>query len=238
MHSSREFSAVLENRVLAALPAEEHRRLLPHLEMVRLRQGEVLYHVGEAIRYAYFLRGGMASLLSLTGDGKAIEVGMIGNEGLVGVSVVLRSKTAPYETVMQLPGNAMRIRQDVLGAEFNRSGKLQELLLRYSHALLVQIAQSAACNRFHPMRERLCRWLLVSHDRVKTDTISLTQEFLAQMIGAPRSRVTLVAISLQESGLIRYSRGKIVILDRQRLENSSCECYKVVREQTRYFIAA
>lgn len=238
MNSSREFSAVLENRILSALPAEEYRRLLPHLEVVRLRQGEVVYNVGEAIRYAYFLRGGMASLLSVTGDGKTIEVGMIGNEGVVGVSGVLGSKTAPYETVMQLPGNAMRVRQDVLREEFNRGGRLQELLLRYTHALLVQISQSAACNRFHGMQARLCRWLLVSHDRVKTDTIALTQEFLAQMIGAPRNRVTLVAISLQEEGLIRYSRGKITILDRQRLEDSSCECYRVVREQIRYFIAA
>lgn len=146
--------------------------------------------------------------------------------------------TSAYQVAAQLPANAMRIRGDTLRAEFIRSPRLQALVLRYLSGLLVQVSQSATCNRFHTMEQRLCRWLLVSYDRVHTNTFNLTQEFLSQMVGAPRTRVNTVAVRLQQGGLISYSRGKIVILDRKRLEASSCEYYRIVREQVSHFIAA
>lgn len=227
-----------DNHLLAALPREEYSRFAPRLEMVRLPAGRVLCEAGGGIRHLYFLKGGMASLLSLTEDGHSVEVGMIGNEGVVGLPAVLGIDTAPYRVVMQLPANALRIKADALRAEFNRGGRLQKLLLHYTHTLLTQIAQSAACNRYHTMKARLCRWLLVSRDRAHTDTLQLTQEFLSQMIGAPRTRVTLVARDLQRAGLIRYSRGQITILDKRGLEAKSCECYRIVKEQISHFLAA
>ncbi len=238
MSSLKDSRLAFENRLLAALPADEYKRLLPHLEPVRLPQSKIIYRAGESIRHAYFLRGGMASLLSITGDGKTVEVGMIGNEGLVGIPVILRANTSPYQSAVQLTANAMRVSGDALRAEFDRGGRLHDLMLRYLHALLYQVSQSATCNRFHTMEERLCRWLLVSRDRTQTDTLRLTQEFLSQMIGAPRSRVTLVAIRLQQAGLISYSRGRIVIRDRRGLAALSCECYRIVNEQITRFIAA
>jgi CRP-like cAMP-binding protein len=172
----------------------------------------------------------MLSLLSITEEGRTIEVGMIGNEGMTGVPVILRSGKAPYEVMVQLAGNALRIRGDALREAFNRGGTLQDLLLRYTHSLLIQVAQSAACNRFHTVEERLCRWLLVSRDRVQTDTIQLTQEFISHMLGVPRTSVTMIAGALQKEGLIKYSRGKITLLDRRGLEAASCECYRRVQE--------
>ncbi|HEX8499733.1 MAG TPA: Crp/Fnr family transcriptional regulator [Pyrinomonadaceae bacterium] len=238
MLSTKVPAAPFDNHLLAALPREEYARLAPHLELVRLPAGRVLCEVGSVISHVHFLKGGMASLLSLTEDGHSVEVGMIGNEGVVGLPAVLGLGAAPYRVVMQLPGNALRLRADVLRAEFNRKGRLQQLLLHYLHTLLTQVSQSAACNRYHTMKARLCRWLLVSRDRSHSDTLHLTQEFLAQMMGAPRPRVTLVAGDLQRAGLIRYSRGKIFILDRRGLEAMSCECYRIVREQIGHFLAA
>ncbi len=226
------------NHLLAAVPREEYARLAPHLEMVRLPAGSVLCEAGGGIRHVYFLKGGMSSLLSLTEDGHSVEVGMIGNEGVVGLPAILGINAAPYRVVMQLPANALRIRAEVLRQEFDRGGRLQKLLMHYMHTLLTQISQSAACNRYHTMKARLCRWLLVSRDRAHTDTLQLTQEFLSQMIGGPRSRVTLIARDLQKAGLIRYSRGKITILNRRGLEAKSCECYRIVREQISHFLAA
>lgn len=226
------------NGILAALPPLEYARLASHLELIRLPQGKTLYHVGGEIKYAYFLKSGMASLISVTENGAAVEVGMVGNEGVVGLPALMRINASPYQVVMQLPGTGVRIRADILGAEFNRGRQLQDLLLRYMHTLLTQVSQSAACNRFHTMKARLCRWLLVSNDRAQTDTLHLTQEFLSQMIGAPRTRVTMAASDLQRAKFIRYSRGKIQILDRRGLESSSCECYSVVTEEINHFMAA
>jgi CRP-like cAMP-binding protein len=238
MPSLKEPSTLFDNRLLAALPREEYERLSPHLELVRLAPGKILYNAGDIARYAYFPKGGMLSLLSTTEGGRTIEVGMIGNEGMTGIPIILRSEVAPYQVMVQLAGNALRIRGDALRAEFNRGGRLQDLLLRYAHALLIQVAQSAACNRFHTVEERLCRWLLVSRDRVHTDVIHLTQEFLSHMLGVPRTSVTMIAGKLQGQGLIRYSRGKIVILDRPAMEAASCECYRLVREEIKHFFAA
>ncbi|MBA3804974.1 MAG: Crp/Fnr family transcriptional regulator [Acidobacteria bacterium] len=234
----KNLDAIFDNRLLAALPREEYERLSPHLELVRLIPGKILYNVGDAVRYAYFPKGGMVSLLSTTESGRTIEIGMVGNEGMTGIPIILRCDAAPYQVMVQLAGNAQRVKRDALKAEFNRGGRLQELLLRYTHALLTQIAQSAACNRFHTVEARLCRWLLVSRDRVQTDTLHLTQEFLSYMLGVPRTSVTAVARQLQERRLISYRRGKIVILDRTGIEVASCECYRLVREEIKCLLAA
>lgn len=238
MPSLKDAGHTFGNGLLSALPREEYERLSPHLELVRLTAGQILYHAGAAARYAYFPKGGMLSLLATTETGRATEVALIGNEGMAGVPIVLRSGAAPYQIIVQLAGNALRIRAGVLRAEFDRGGRLQDLLLRYAHAVLTQVTQSAACNRFHTVEERLSRWLLVCRDRVHADTIPLTQEFLSYMLGAPRSSVTAVAGALQSKGLIRYSRGKITVLDRSGLEAASCECYRIVRDELKNFLAA
>lgn len=226
----RDHGVTSDNRLLAALPREEYERLSPHLEPVGLTPGKILYNAGEAVRHAYFPKGGLLSLLSITEAGRTIEVGMIGNEGMAGIPIVLRSDLAPYQVMAQLAGDALRIKAGALRAEFNRGGRLQDLLLRYTHSLLIQVGQSAACNRFHTVQERLCRRLLDSRDRVQSDTIQLTQEFLSHMLGAPRTSVTMIAGDLQKKGLVRCGRGRITIIDRARLEAASCECYERVRE--------
>lgn len=238
MISAKDSTFTFENRILAALPREEYERISTNLELVRLTQGKILYDADDVTQYAYFPKGGMVSLISMTEDGRTTEVGMIGNEGIVGIPVVLRVRRAPYQVMVQLPANALRIRGEILREEFNRGGKLQDLLLRYTHTLLTQISQSAACNRFHTVEKRLCRWLLVSRDRVQTDTLHLTQEFLSHMLGVPRTSVTMIAGTLQTDGLISYHRGKITILDRRGLNAASCECYRLVRDEIRHFLAA
>ena len=216
------------NRILEALPREEYARLLPLLSHVRLRQGRVLWEVGEEIRHAYFLTGGMVAMLSVTHDAETVEIGMIGSEGMAGVAAVLRCEAAPYRVLAHLPATALRISIPALRVEFSRGGRLQDLLLRYTHALLTQVAQSTSCHRFHTAEQRLCRWLLTSADRTGCPTLPLTQEFLAQMIGVPRTSVTSAAVKLQGRGLIGYRRGSITLLDRRGLESASCECYRAV----------
>ncbi len=227
-----------ENYLLAALPDEEYQRLAPHLELVRLTPRKILYEPGYNVRYAYFLKSGMVSLLSTTQDGRSVEVAMLGNEGLVGVPIIFGVSRAPYRSMVQLQGNAMRIKAEALHGEFKRGGQLKDLLLYYAHTLVTQIAQSAACNRFHTVEQRLCRWLLVSRDCVQIDTLHLTQEFISHMLGVPRTSVTAIAGILQKEGVIRHSRGKLTILNRQYLEASSCECYRLVRAETRHLTAA
>jgi CRP-like cAMP-binding protein len=227
-----------ENHILAGLTGEEYRRLVPHLESVRLAPGNILYEPDDKVRYAYFLRGGMVSLLSLTQDGKSVEVGMIGNEGFVGAPIIFGVSRAPYRIMVQLQASAVRIRGEALRGEFKRGGQLQDLLLCYAHTLLTQIAQSAMCNRFHTVEERLCRWLLVSRDRVQTDTLLLTQEFISHMLGVPRTSVTAIMSGLRREGIVRRGRGKITILDRRRLEHSSCECYRRVSDEIMQLCAA
>ena len=234
----KEAGPAFGNGLLSALPREEYERLSPHLEVVRLTPGKILYNAGDVVRHAYFPKGGMISLLSITEDGRTVEVGMIGSEGMSGIPIILRCSEAPYQVMVQLAGNALRIRGGALREEFDRGGKLQELLLRYTHSVLVQVAQSAACNRFHTVEQRLCRWLLVSRDLVQTDTLNLTQEFLSHMLGVPRTSVTMIAGTLQNEGLVRYRRGRITILSRKGLEAASCECYRRVREGISNFLVA
>jgi len=220
------------NHILASLPDVEYDRLRANLEHLQLAQGTLLHIAGNHIRSVYFPLSGMISLLSTTQEGKAVEVGMIGNEGVLGISAVLGIHIAPYQSVVQIPCSALRIRADKLKAEFDRGGRLHQLLLSYTHTLLTQISQSVCCNCYHTVEARLCRWLLISHDRAQTDILQLTQEFL------PRTSVTAIAGKLQNAGLIRYKRGKIELLDRQRLEAVSCECYKIIRDEMSNYFAA
>lgn len=227
-----------QNRILAALPSDEYSRLLPDLARVTLPQGKVLWEVGDLTHYAFFLLNGMVSLLSVTEDGSSVEVSMIGSEGIVGVNSILRFNTIPYRGVVQVPASAMRITVDSLGREFARGGRLQDILLRYTHTFLTEISQSASCNRFHTTEERLCRYLLTSGDRARSNSLQLTQEFLSQMIGCPRTSVTATCIRLQKIGIINCRRGKIKIINRHDLETFSCECYGVITEAiNRYMVA-
>ena len=230
MHTPTMFP--LNNRLLAALPRQELERLLPRLTRVHFAKGRLLYHAGDAVRHAYFPTSGMCSLLATTVGGAPLEVGIVGADGLVGLSAVLRAGVTHCQVIAQLPTDALRVSAEALRAEFDRGGRLQDLLLRYTHTQLAQLAQTALCNRFHKTEERLCRWLLISLDAVKGDTVRLTQEFLSYMLGVQRTGVTLAASNLQERKLICYSRGKIKVLDRVRLERAACECYDVVHAET------
>jgi CRP-like cAMP-binding protein len=227
----------VKNRLLAALPHEEYQRLQPRLEFVHLSKRRTLYEAGDLIPHAYFLNNGMGSLLGLTQGGATVEIAMVGNEGMLCLPLVLRARSTSYRIMVQIPGDALRIKADVIRAEFKRGGRLQDLLLGYTHALITQISQSAVCNRFHTMEKRLCRWLLIAHDRVDGDTFHLTQEIISYMMGTPRTGVTMAAGALQDAGLIRYKRGKITIIDRLGLEQSACECYRIVAESLNHFLA-
>ncbi|MGI8656715.1 MAG: Crp/Fnr family transcriptional regulator [Pyrinomonadaceae bacterium] len=208
------------------------------MKPIHLVQGTVLYEPGDTIHRAYFLLSGIASLLSVTEDGLSLEVGMIGNEGIVGIPLILGFNKAPYEVMMQITADTLEIKADVLKREFNRSEGLRNLLLRYTHALLCQIAQLAVCNRFHTVEQQFCRWLLTSRDRVHSDTFHFTQEFISQMLGVPRTNITMTAGELQRKNLIRYTRGNVTITDHQGLEAASCECYRVMKEEIGGFLDA
>lgn len=229
MDYQRPSHRLIKNLILAALPADEYNRLNPHLQPIILPQGQVLYHSDEPVRQIYFLKTGMAALLATTAEGETIEVAMVGNEGLLGIPIVWGSETIPYQVMMQIAGSAMAMKASLLRDEFNRHGRLHDLLLRHTCTLVKQISQSAICNRFHTVEQRLCRWLLLTHDHTKSNQYSLTQGFLSYMLGAGRQRVNAAVRSLQEKGLIRYVRGQIDILDRPGLETTSCECYRLIR---------
>jgi CRP-like cAMP-binding protein len=219
------------NRILNALPPEEYEHLAAYLEPVEMLLGEVLYHPNEPITHVYFPNHGTVSVISTFEDGKSVEAGMVGNEGMFGVCVFLGSVTAPLEAVVQLPGDALRMRSDVLREEFKRGEHLQDLLLRYTQAFIIQIAQSVACNRAHPIDGRLARWLLMCQDRAHSDDLQLTHEFIAIMLGTRRAGVSEAAGKLQDEGIIRYKRGHVNILDREELEVKSCECYPIVKKE-------
>jgi len=230
-------SIQVQNKLLAALPQDELEQLLPNLEPVHLEKSEIIYVTGDAVKYSYFPNTGMISLLSTTESGATIEVAMVGQEGVMGIPPVLRINTTPYEAMVQITSEALRIKADSLVKEFDRGGTLQKLILRYTHVLLTQISQSAVCNRFHNIEKRLCRWLLVARDRIDSDYLDLTQEIIAHMLGTPRTGVTMAACALQKQGLISYARGKITILDRTGLEADACECYRIFKEEYDHFIS-
>ena len=219
-----------ENQLLAALPREEYERLAPHLEEVSLTLRQVLFNPGDEIAYAYFPTDSIVSLLTDLSDGSGMEVGLVGREGLVGISVILGGGETKVATV-QAEGGALKIRADALREEFGRGGTLQTGLLRYTHALMTQISQSVVCNVRHPLAGRLARWLLMYYDRLGRDEFALTHEFMAAMLGVRRAGVSDVANELQKLGLISYRRGHVRIIDRKGLEEFACECYTVVKEK-------
>lgn len=226
------------NRLLAALPPAEYERLLPALKSVRLVKGNFLYLIGDTVSHCYFPFGGTVSILSTTQSGDMVEVAMIGSEGMVGIPSILQVSRVPYQVMVQIGADALKIRADVVTREFNRIGVLHSLLLRYTHGLICQIAQSAVCNRFHSVKQRLCRWLLITRDRVHSDTFLLTQEFIAHMLGVPRTQVTMTAGALQRKKLIHYTRGRITIVNQQGLEQAACECYQMVKMEVDEHLAA
>jgi CRP-like cAMP-binding protein len=230
-------SAQVQNKLLTALPEDQLERFLPYLKPIHLEKSVILNVAGEAVEYAYFPNSGMISLLSTTESGSTIEVAMVGQEGMVGIPLVLLMNTSPYESVIQITSEALQISSALLIQEFKRGDSLQKIVLRYTHVLLTQIAQSAVCNRFHTIEKRLCRWLLIARDRVDSDYLDLTQEIIAHMLGTPRTGITMAARVLQEQGLIRYARGKITILNRPGLEAGSCECYTILKSEFDRFYA-
>lgn len=219
------------NRILKALPFEEYQRLSTNLEPVSMPLGEILCHPDETITHVYFPNQGTVSLVSNFEDGTSVEVGMVGNEGMFGVCVFLGSISTPLLAQVQLPGEGLRMKADVLKKEFNKGGQLQDLLLRYTQAFITQIAQTAACNRAHPVEGRLSKWLLMCEDRAESKQLELTHEFIALMLGARRAGVTVAAGALKSRGLIDYRRGHLSILDREGLESVSCECYPMVKKE-------
>jgi CRP-like cAMP-binding protein len=228
----------VKNHILDSLPREDYERLLPHLETLEMSQSQILYKAQEVMEHVYFPHNSMVSLISRTPEGESVEVGMVGFEGIAGISTVLGVDNSPYEIMVQIPGDVTQMRVGVLREEFKRSGAMQSLLLRYTQGLLLQTSQIAACNRLHTLLERLARWLLMSQDRCMCDDLPFTQEFLSLMLGVRRAGVTEAAIILQAEGFIKYSRGHIEIIDRAGLKCHSCECYEVVKEEFDQLIGA
>ncbi len=222
--------AAIENSLLAALPRKEYRHLLAALEPVTLTFGEVLYEPTQTISHVYFPGNSLVSLLTLADGHLALEVGLIGREGMVGISLVLGHSASPVRALVQGTGTALRMPAARFHRFFRRSLPLQHELYRYTYTLIAQISQTAACNRFHVVEMRLARWLLMTHDRVKSDQFHMTHEFLGHMLGVRRVGVTRAAQALQNRKLIRYSRGNITVLDRNGLEAAACQCYEVVRD--------
>ncbi len=220
-----------QNHLLAALPSEDYQRLSPFLELVPMPLGEVLYESGNELRHVYFPTTAIISLLYVMLDGASAEIAVVGNEGVIGVALFMGGETMPNRAVVQSAGHAYRLKGQLLKQEFNRSGELQHLLLRYTQALLTQMAQTAVCNRHHSLDQQLCRWLLLSLDRLPTNELSMTQELIANMLGVRREGVTEAAGNLQKTGLITYRRGHITVLDRAGLEARACECYAVVKKE-------
>jgi CRP-like cAMP-binding protein len=220
-----------QNHLLAVLPRTECERLLPHMELVTLPLGEALYESGDRLNHVYFPTTSIVSLLYVMENGASAEIAVVGNEGIVGIALFMGGETMPNRAVVQSAGEAFRLKGHLLKEEFNRAGALQHLLLRYTLAMLTQMAQTAVCNRHHSVDQQLCRWLLLSLDRLPANELSMTQELIANMLGVRREVVTEAAGKLQSAGLIHYSRGRITVLDRPGLEVRVCECYNVVREE-------
>ena len=220
-----------QNHLLAALPAAEWARWQLHLEAVHMPLGKALYESGAKLGHVYFPTTSIVSLLYVMENGASTEIAVVGNEGLVGVSLFMGGESTTSRAVVQSAGHGFRLRSSVMMEEFNRAGPVMHLLLRYTQALITQMAQTAVCNRHHSLDQQLCRWLLLSHDRLNSDELVMTQELIANMLGVRREGVTEAAGNLQKDGLIRYRRGRITVLDRQGLERRACECYAVVRAE-------
>ena len=221
-----------QNHLLQVLPEDVQRRVFPQLEFVTLPLGQVLYESGSALQHVYFPANSIVSLLYVMIDGASAEIAVVGNEGVVGVALFMGGETTPNRAVVQSGGAAYRLKSQILKEEFGQSGALQHLFLRYTQSLLTQMAQTAVCNRHHTVEQQLCRWLLMSLDRLPSNKLSMTQELISNMLGVRREGVTGSAGRLQSLGVIQYSRGIITVLDRPKLENLCCECYRVVKLET------
>lgn len=221
----------IENGLLASLDAIELERLLPHLELVSFTLGQVIYESGGHITHVYFPTDSIISLLYLMENGATAEIGVTGYEGVVGIALFMGGDTMPNRAVVQSAGSAYMINADVMKAEFMRGGQFQQKLLRYTQALITQISQTAVCNRLHSVEQQLCRWLLLSYDRLKSDKLVMTHNLIANMLGVRREGITKAAGQLQEQGIISYVRGTITLLDRPKLEATVCECYQVVKDE-------
>jgi CRP-like cAMP-binding protein len=219
------------NRLLGLLSSKDYRRLLPHLHRVPLGYRQSLYRAHQRLGFVYFIETGVGSLVNTMANGQAAEVGTIGNEGIVGLPLLLGDDRAPTSVYVQVPGAGLRMTAARFSAELAQSASMRLVMHRYAHALFNQVAQSAACNHFHTLQQRCCRWMLMTHDRMQSDEFLLTQEFLAMMLGVQRTGVTTAAGALKRAGLIRYNRGVVTILDRRGLQRRSCECYGVSKRE-------
>lgn len=220
-----------QNRILAALPAEDYARLLPYLELTSMPLGQIIYEPGSPITHAYFPATSIVAPLYSVENGASVRLSIIGNEGLTGISSLLGGASTPAGVVVQSPGNGYRMKMNALKKEFDLQGKLQHLVLRFTQALMTQTAQNAVCNRHHNIEQQLCRFMLMSLDRLPGDELQMTHEQIAVMLGVRRESVTQAALKLQTIGAIQYSRGHITVMDRQELEDSVCECYSVVNDE-------
>jgi len=229
--ASRKVAATRPNRLLSLLPGRDYARLRPHFEPVSLGYRQSLYRARGPIEFVYFIETGVGSLVNTMANGAASEVGTIGNEGVVGLPLLLGDDRAPHSVYVQVPGGGVRVKASQFQKELERSASLRLVMLRYVHAFFNQVAQSAACNQYHSIEQRCCRWLLMTHDRMDSDEFLLTQEFLAMMIGVQRTGVTAAASALQKADLIRYRRGVVTIVDRRGLELGSCECYGISKKE-------
>jgi CRP-like cAMP-binding protein len=222
----------IQNRILSALPTKKYKDLLSNLQPVSLNLSQVLYDAGDPVRYVYFPNNAMISLVAIREDGgRSVEVGVVGEEGMLGTSAFLGNPVAHNKALVQLAGSALRVRVDVLREAVEGGGRLHTLLHGYTQVVLTQITRSAVCNRFHNLRERLARWLLITHDHAKSDTFPMTHEFMSHLLGARRVDVTKSATALQKAKLVSYHRGKVTVVDRQGLEEASCNCYRIVRDE-------
>lgn len=220
-----------QNQLLAALPATEWQRWQSLLEWVDLPLGQVIYESGRTLSHVYFPTAAIVSLLYVMEDGASAEIAVVGNEGLVGISLFMGGESTPSRAVVQSAGGAWRLPARAVKADFERAGPVMHLLLRYTQALITQMSQTAVCNRHHSLDQQLCRWLLLSLDRIEGSELTMTQELIANMLGVRREGVTEAALQLQKQGLIRYARGRIAVLDRPGLEARTCECYAVVKKE-------
>ncbi len=220
-----------DNHLLAALPPGEWARLEPSLEFVEFKLSQVLYESGSTLEHVYFPVTAIVSLLYVMQNGASAEIAVVGNEGLVGISLFMGGESTPSRAVVQSAGVGFRLPAQIVKDEFNRAGPVMHVLLRYTQALITQMAQTAVCNRHHSLDQQLCRWLLLSLDRLKGNELVMTQELIANMLGVRREGVTEGAIKLQDAGLISYSRGRITVLNRKGLEARTCECYAVVKKE-------
>ena len=221
-----------DNHLLAALSVEVQQRIFPHLVLVPLPLGKVLYESGDELNNVYFPTDAIVSLLYVMENGASAEISVVGNEGLIGIALFMGGESTPSRAIVQSAGHAYRLKSQLLKDEFNRHGDLLLLMLRYTQSLITQMAQTAVCNRHHSVDQQLCRWLLLSLDRLPSNHLTMTQELIANMLGVRREGVTEAAGKLQKLNVIEYSRGHITVLDRPKLEELSCECYAVVKKET------